>query len=60
MQGLSNEAVQRVIEEEDCSREDAIISLTPCGQALAKVVDEFNYVCFTAKDADVRRLAGYR
>ena len=56
MQRLSLEAVQQVIDEEGRTREDAITSLTPCGQTLAKVMDEFNYVCFTAKDAAVRML----
>lgn len=44
MQEIANQAVNEVMAKEDRSRDDAIKSLTPCGNTLAKVIDEFNYV----------------
>ena len=59
IQGQIEEAIGQVSIAENLTREGAITSLTPCGHTLAKVIDEFNYVCFTVRDDDVRQLAGY-
>ena len=59
MQNQIEEAILQVMVAENLKREDAITSLNERGHTLAKVVDEFNYVCFTARDNDVRLLAGY-
>ena len=47
MQRLAKCAVSQVIKEECLSRNDAVESLAPCGNSLAKVLDEYNYVKFT-------------
>ena len=61
IQNLAEKAVREIIDAENLTREDAIISLTSRGHTLAKAIDEFNYVRFTEKDSDVRQLvrAGY-
>lgn len=53
MQELSEEAIRQVVTEEGLSRDDAIKSLTPCGNTLAKVIDEFNFAKFTLKNNSV-------
>ncbi|MYC07180.1 MAG: hypothetical protein F4X57_08420 [Chloroflexi bacterium] len=47
MQRLAEFAIRQVVENEGHSREDAISSLVSCGNSLAKVLDEYNYVKFT-------------
>ena len=44
MQRIANKAVKEVMDQEDRLLDDAIKSLTPCGNSLAKVIDEYNYV----------------
>lgn len=45
MQRIANSAIEQVMNEEDHSScAEAIKSLTPCGNSLAKVIDEYNYV----------------
>lgn len=45
MQRIANTAIEQAMNEEDhCSRAAAIKLLTPCGNSLAKVIDEYNYV----------------
>ena len=53
MQQLAQEAIAQIVENEDRSRSDAIKSLTPCSQSLAKVLDEYNYMKFTSMDLEV-------
>ena len=47
MQRLAKDAINQVIENENRSYDDAIKSLTPCGNTLAKVLDEYNYMKYT-------------
>ena len=47
MQRLAKYAINQVIEEECLPHDDAIDSLIPCGNSLAKVLDEYNFVKFT-------------
>ena len=45
MQRIANKAIKQVIRnKKNYSRDDAIKWLTPCGNSLAKVIDEYNYV----------------
>ena len=43
MQEFAKQAVDKVVKQENISREDAIKFLTPCSNTLAKVIDEFNF-----------------
>ena len=53
MKHLAKDAISQAKTAEGLSHEDAIASLTPCGNTLAKVIDEFNYTKFRLKDKRV-------
>ena len=56
MQRMAERAIIEVMTTEGRSRDDAIASLTPCQENLAKVLDEFNWVRFRLRDDRVRRV----
>ena len=56
MQLMAERAVGEVMNMEGLSRDGAVASLTPCGESLAKVLDEFNWVKFRLGDDHVRQL----
>ena len=56
MQRTAERAIGEVMTTEGRSRDDAIASLTPCQESLAKVLDEFNWVKFRLGDDRVRQV----
>ena len=53
MQLIAKRAIEQVMAAENHdSRDDAIKSLTPCGNSLAKVIDEYNFVISRRPTAD--------
>ena len=56
MQRLAERAITQVIDVEGYSRDDAIMSLSPCGHSFVKVLDEFNYAKFTLENPAVHAI----
>ena len=56
MQRIAERAICEVMTTEDRTRDDAIASLTPCQESLAKILDEFNWVKFRLGDDCVRQV----
>ena len=55
MQRIAESAIGQAMTIEGLSHDDAVASLAPCQQSLAKVLDEFNYAKFTLEDPRVRQ-----
>ncbi len=47
MQRFAREAIRQCVLVERCPHEEAIARICTCGHTMAKVLDEYNYACYT-------------